>query len=68
MAFPQSTQEMEAFGYKKLNSIPCADCGAPLVYWRTPNGKRIPMNEGTATGHWGTCPTPKFKKLGKGKQ
>lgn len=57
MAFPKTEQELHDQGYEKLNESVCRDdrCVAPLTWWLTPKGKRIPMNRGTAETHFATC-------------
>jgi hypothetical protein len=60
MAFPETVQEMEQRGYKHLNDGTCnvekGGCGDQISWWETPNGKKIPMNMGTANVHWESCP------------
>jgi hypothetical protein len=54
--FPQTVGEMEERGYKHLNDGSCTYCSDPISWWETPNAKKIPMNAGTATAHFTTCP------------
>ncbi|MHB2019677.1 MAG: hypothetical protein ACYCW6_22260 [Candidatus Xenobia bacterium] len=58
MSFPQTTAEMEASGYLRLweRDGQCNSCRASLEWWKTPAGKLMPMDAGTATPHWSTCP------------
>jgi hypothetical protein len=51
-------------GYKKTGDGICKGCGAPIEWWKTTNGKSIPMNpakdEHTPTeAHFATCPNSK---------
>lgn len=56
MGFPKTLEEMTAQGYKHEGTANCRACNAPLEWWLTPKGKKIPMDHGTATAHWSTCP------------
>lgn len=71
MSFPTTVEEMEERNYKRLNDGRCnldkGGCGAELTWWETPNGKKIPMDEGTANPHWESCPnSDKFRGGGAG--
>lgn len=63
-----------------MKGIPCLECGAEIVFLRTPKGKRMPVNAETvkdeleiysqASGHvnhWSTCTKPdQFRDTKKG--
>lgn len=34
----------------------CKSCSAPIDWYKTPNDKWIPKDEGTDTPHWESCP------------
>ena len=60
MAFPKTLDEMTAAGYVFDNHAECRGCGDAIEWWKTPNGKSIPINpmdRGTAeaVAHWATC-------------
>lgn len=59
-------------------AVPCRGCGAQIVWFRTRNGKRMPVDEETTQptdaehqldlsrhrSHWATCPdAEKFRKV-----
>lgn len=56
MGFPQTIDELTAKGYRHEGMSNCRACKAPIEWWYTPNEKKIPMDHGTATPHWSTCP------------
>lgn len=56
MGFPKTLGELTAAGYEHEGTANCKACKAPIEWWSTPNGKKIPMDHGTATPHWSTCP------------
>ena len=60
MAFPQTLNEMKARGYTFKDDGVCKGCGEDIEWYKTPNGKNIPMNPMTggdseAVAHWATC-------------
>lgn len=55
MPFPKTEEEREAAGYKFMNASECRGCRAPIEWWETPNGKRIPLDL-DGEPHWSTCP------------
>ena len=60
MAFPQTWDEMKAMNYRWLNDGECRGCGEPIMWFETPNGRRIPMNQmqrgsDPAVVHFSTC-------------
>ena len=60
MAFPQTLNEMKARGYTFKDDGVCKGCGEDIEWWKTFNGKNIPMNPMTggdseAVAHWATC-------------
>ena len=60
--FPQTVEAMKEAGYTNKDQGTCKDrpgaagCGATIDWWLTRNGKHIPMDGGTATAHFKTCP------------
>jgi hypothetical protein len=58
MPFPKTETELAAAGYVFENTSKCngQTCGATIAWYRTPAGKRMPLDEGTLEPHWGTCP------------
>ena len=67
MAFPTTLNEMKQRGYVWLNDSECKGCGEKIMWFRTPNGKKIPMNPMTggdseAVAHWATCDNPPERK------
>lgn len=74
MPIPENVEDLKAMGYVYDNDATCRGCGAPIEWWITPRGKKMPMSvidEGTLqTGrrevrrpHWGDCPNAKdFKR------
>jgi hypothetical protein len=61
MPFPKNAEEMWAQGYQFAGHGECAGCHDQIEWWRTPQGRHIPMNrmcESTspAIAHWATCP------------
>jgi len=60
--FPNSFDVLHAIGYNYSGSGNCRRCKARILWYRTPQGKRMPMNP-DATTHWASCPYAKdFKK------
>jgi hypothetical protein len=68
--FPATADELRASGYDYDNDSFCRGCHAPIEWWITPNGKKMPMIvESTATilkasgdvrkPHWADCPNAK---------
>jgi hypothetical protein len=60
MPFPKTWDALKASGYEWRNDSECKGCGEPIMWFKTPNGKNIPMNpmnRGTspAVAHWSTC-------------
>jgi hypothetical protein len=60
MPFPQTWDEMIAAGYVWDNDSVCKGCGDPIMWFKTPNGKPIPMNpmqrgSDAAVAHFSTC-------------
>jgi hypothetical protein len=43
MPFPETKEALEAAGYVFDNEGRCRGCGAPIEWWITPNGKKMPM-------------------------
>lgn len=56
MEFPKTPQEMIDAGYVMKRKNLCRGCKADIEWWATPRGKMMPVNPGTATPHWSTCP------------
>lgn len=51
-------EELRADGYVYAYTRRCngQGCGAEIEFWKTPNGKWIPLNPETLTPHHATCP------------
>jgi hypothetical protein len=43
MAEPLTSDQLKAAGYEYSNDGTCRGCGAPVEWWLTPAGKRMPM-------------------------
>jgi hypothetical protein len=64
--YPINRREMETSGYKYLNNSTCRSCNAPIEWWLTMNGKKVPYNMpdpaaldplwAKAVAHFATCP------------
>jgi len=61
MSFPKTEDELAKAGYEYENTSKCRgpNCGAQIAWYKTPKGKRIPLDEGTLEVHWNTCPDAK---------
>jgi hypothetical protein len=57
MPFPRTEQELAEAGYKYEGTRRCSGphCHAEIAWYRTPKGKRIPLDEGTLAPHFQTC-------------
>ena len=67
MAFPTTLNEMKQRGYSFQDDAVCRGCGEDIEWYKTPNGKKIPMNPMTggdseAVAHWATCDNPPERK------
>ncbi len=53
----QSREELEAAGYRFLNTSRCAgkDCRAEIDWYETPKGKKMPLDPDTLETHWASC-------------
>jgi len=58
MPFPKTEGELEQAGYEYEGTRKCSgrDCDQDIAWYRTPRGKRIPLDEGTLEVHWDNCP------------
>jgi hypothetical protein len=56
MAFPKTLDELREAGYKFEDDSECRSCGAAVEWWKTPRGKMMPFDHGTAISHFSTCP------------
>jgi hypothetical protein len=56
MAFPSCRQDLEKAGFSFEVEGRCRgkDCRAVIHWWRTPKGRRIPLNP-DCTLHFSTC-------------
>lgn len=54
---PKTKEELEAMGYSFRGRSKCRgkNCGQTISWWRTPNHKDLPLDEGTYEPHWATC-------------
>lgn len=66
MAFPTTMDELREQGYKFESDSECKSCGAAIEWWKTPRGKMMPCDHGTATPHWSTCPNADQHRTPKG--
>jgi hypothetical protein len=63
--FPGNRRELLRASYTQTcTNARCNGCGAAIEWWKTRNGKSIPMNPMAddytiATAHWATCPNAK---------
>jgi len=60
MPFPKTWDELKSANYVWDNDSVCKGCGDPIMWFKTPNGKSIPMNpmergSDVATPHWSSC-------------
>jgi hypothetical protein len=60
MPFPKTLDELKAANYVFDNHAECRGCGDAIEWWKTPNGKSIPMNpmqrgSDAAVAHFSTC-------------
>ena len=65
MPFPRTDEELARAGYEYEGTSRCngLNCRKEIAWYRTPAGKRIPLDEGTLEPHWSTCPDAKeFRK------
>jgi hypothetical protein len=54
--WPATSDELKAAGYEYDNDSNCPGCGAPVEWWITPNGKKMPLTvTKTATIHHATA-------------
>lgn len=68
MSFPATETGLREQGYKFSGSGNCKSCKAELAWYETPNGKAIPLDEGTLLPHWTTCPdADKYRSDGSGR-
>ena len=42
--YPATSDELKAAGFEYVNDGVCRGCGAPIEWFITPGGKRIPMD------------------------
>lgn len=70
MLFPETSDALKAAGYQWQNDGVCKGCGADIEWWRTPQGKYLPMDpmergSSRAISHFATCSdTPLFRRNG----
>jgi len=73
MAIPNNRKDLEELGYVYTGEGLCRGCGAPMSWYTTPKGKKMPMSFVDDDGeieiiepHWGVCPKAKdFRKKGE---
>jgi hypothetical protein len=44
VAIPEKKEDLEAMGYTFDNDAMCRGCQAPIEWWITPKGKKMPMS------------------------
>lgn len=56
--FPTTREELVAAGYEFERVTRCtgATCRRLIEFWRTPYGKRMPLDSPELTPHFATCP------------
>ncbi len=54
--FPRTELELEKAGYVYEGTGKCRACACEIAWYRTPTGKRMPLEEGTLEPHWAKCP------------
>jgi hypothetical protein len=61
MSFPKTEDELAKAGYTYEGTSRCTGktCRQEIAWYKTPKGKRIPLNEGTLEPHFSTCPDVK---------
>lgn len=52
--FPKTVTEFNEAGYRFESSGVCRGCKAEITWWRTPNGKMMPLNS-RLEPHWTDC-------------
>lgn len=64
--FPKTRHELLRARYERMDTggKRCSGCDAPIEWWKTTNGRRIPMDpmasdSAEAKAHWATCPNGK---------
>ena len=74
LKWPATSDEMKAAGYEYDNDSTCRGCEAPIEWWITPAGKKMPITVKKAGNvllfsgevrepHWASCPNAKdFKR------
>jgi hypothetical protein len=74
MPLPTSRADLVAFGYQKLidarpGGSHCSACNAPIEWWQTPRGKKMPFRAIVTDGverlipHFSDCPkASQFRK------
>lgn len=60
MAIPNTWDELKAAGYIWENDGECRGCGDPIMWFTTPNGRKMPVNQmqrgsDKAVPHMETC-------------
>lgn len=60
MAMPDTRHAMRRAGYKLISTSACKACAAPIEWWQTTNGKKMPFDvdsneDAAAVTHFGTC-------------
>jgi hypothetical protein len=70
--FPSTRHDMLRANYRKTGDGVCKGCSAPIEWWKTTNGRSIPMNpiandNVVVEPHWATCPNAKDFKGGDAK-
>ena len=80
-AIPESREDLIALGYVFDNDAHCRGCGAPMEWWITPKGKKMPMSVKEVRDetkgpfapiekviripHWSDCPNADDFRKGK---
>ena len=62
MPIPHRRNDLQSFGYVFQDRAYCSGCDAPIEWWSTPKGKKMPFDvTESETGdvllpHWDSCP------------
>ena len=62
MPFPNTIKELVKAGYEFESQSTCRGCRTAIAFYRTPLGKRMPMDvdaDGNCESHFATCPNAK---------
>lgn len=65
--FPRTHKALTLEGFVFLNAAKCADCGASVCWYLTPERhKRMPIDAAKHIPHWWICPAIAKHSTGRG--